>query len=66
MFWRYEYYLNAVFLIRYTNYCQLLLRLPVGRGEVINLPSSVFLFSVSEVGLPLMGDTAGTKLHEPI
>ena len=23
-------------------------------------------FWVSEVGLPLMGDTAGTKLHEPI
>ena len=23
-------------------------------------------FSVSEVGLPLMGDTAGYKLHEPI
>ena len=23
-------------------------------------------FSVSEVGVPLMGNTAGTKLHEPI
>ena len=46
----------------------LLLRLPVGRGGVINSPRSIFLgfFSVSEVGLPLMGDTAGTKLHEPI
>ena len=30
-----------------------------------SLDFSVF-FSVSEVGLPLMGDTAGTKLHEPI
>ena len=44
----------------------LLLCLPVGLGGVINSPRSVFLFSVSEVGLPLMGDTAGTKLHEPI
>ena len=35
-----------------------LLRLPVGRGGVINSPRSVFLFSVSQVGLPLMGDTA--------
>ena len=25
-----------------------------------------FFFSVSKVGLPLMGDTAGTKLREPI
>ena len=42
---------------------QLLLRLPVGRGGVINSPRSVFLcfyfsFSVFKVGLPLMGDTA--------
>ena len=39
----------------------LLLRLPVGRGGVINSPRSIFLFfffSVSEVGLPLMGVTA--------
>ena len=35
----------------------LLLRLPVGRGGVINSPDSVF-FWVSKVGLPLMGDTA--------
>ena len=35
----------------------LLLRLPVRRGGVINSPRSVF-FLVSEVGLPLMGDTA--------
>ena len=50
------------------NVYDLLLRLPVGRGGVINSPRSIFLgfFSVSEVWLPLMGDTAGTKLHEPI
>ena len=38
----------------------LLLRLPVGRGGVKNSPRSIFLgfFSVSQVGLPLMGDTA--------
>ena len=36
----------------------LLLRLPEGRGGVINSPRSVSFFSVSEVGLPLMGDTA--------
>ena len=40
-----------------------LLRLPVGRGGVINSPRSIFLFSMSEVGLPLMGDTAGTTVH---
>ena len=46
----------------------LLLRLPVGRGGIINSPRSIFLgfFSVSKVGLALMGDTAGTKLCEPI
>ena len=40
--------------------CGLLLRLPVGRGGVINSPRSIFLafFSVSKVGLPLMGYTA--------
>ena len=50
------------------NQIGLLLRLPVVRGGVINSLRSIFLgfFSVSEVGLPLMGDTAGTKLHEPI
>ena len=38
----------------------LLLRLPVGRGEVVNSPVSVFFYlSMSKVGLPLMGDTAG-------
>ena len=34
-----------------------------------SLDFSVFFFlffSVSKVGLPLMGDTAGNKLHEPI
>ena len=38
----------------------LLPRLPVGRGEVINSPRSDFLFCfpVSQVGLPLMGVTA--------
>ena len=39
----------------------LLLRLPVGRGGVINSPRSIFLgffLSVSKVGLPLMGVTA--------
>ena len=48
--------------------CNFLLRLPVGRGGVINSPRSIFFifFSVSKVGLPLMGDTAGTKLREPI
>ena len=35
----------------------LLLRLPVGRGGVINSPRSGF-FWVSEVGLLLIGDTA--------
>ena len=47
----------------------LLLRLPVGRGGVINSPRSIFLFSFFfgvECWLPLMGDTAGTKLREPI
>ena len=41
-------------------YNHILLRLSVGRGGVINSPRSVFLgfFSVSQVGLPLMGDTA--------
>ena len=44
-----------------------LLRLLVGRGRVINSPRSIFLFlSVSKVELPQMGDTAGTKLREPI
>ena len=37
-----------------------LLRLPVGRGGVVNSPVSVFFYlSMSKVGLPLMGDTAG-------
>ena len=36
----------------------LLLRLPVGRGGVINSPRFWFFFSVSKVGAPLMGDTA--------
>ena len=47
----------------------LLLRLPVLRGGIINSPRSIFcflFFSVSKVGPPLMGDTAGTKLREPI
>ena len=35
----------------------LLLRLPEGRGGVINSPRFCF-FSVSKVGAPLMGDTA--------
>ena len=54
--WRKKYHLTSPSR-------SLLLRLPVGRGGVINSPRSVFLgfFSVSEVGLPLMGDTAGTK-----
>ena len=34
-----------------------LLRLPVGYGGVLNSPRFCF-FSVSKVGLPLMGDTA--------
>ena len=33
--------------------------------KFVSLDFSGF-FSVSEFGLPLMGDTAGTKLHEPI
>ena len=38
---------------------QLLLRLPVGRGGVINSPRfCFFFFPVSKVGAPLMGDTA--------
>ena len=36
----------------------LLLRLPVGYGGVLNSPRFWFFFPVSEVGLPLMGDTA--------
>ena len=36
----------------------LLLRLPVGRGGVINSPRFCFFFPVSKVGAPLMGDTA--------
>ena len=35
-----------------------LLRLPVGRGGVINSPRFCFFFPVSKVGAPLMGDTA--------
>ena len=38
-----------------------LLRLPVGRGGVLNSPRFCF-FPVSKVGLPLMGDTAGSSL----
>ena len=30
------------------------------------MPSFLVFFSVSKVGLPLMGDTAGIKLREPI
>ena len=30
------------------------------------MPPFLFLFSVSKVGLRLMGDTAGTKLRETI
>ena len=30
------------------------------------MPPFLGFFSVSKVGLPLMGDTAGTKLREPI
>ena len=37
----------------------------VGEAESKNAPVSGF-FSVSKVGLPLMSDTAGTKLREPI
>ena len=42
----------------------LLLRLPVGRGGVVNSPRFCFFFhlSMSKVGLPLMGDTAGFSL----
>ena len=38
-----------------------LLRLPVGHGGVVNSPRFCFFFhlSMSKVGLPLMGDTAG-------
>ena len=47
-------------IIWQTNMYLVKLRLPVGRGGVINSPRSDFLgvFSVSQVGLPLMGDTA--------
>ena len=61
-----EYYKVNDIIYYFIQVLTLLLRLPVGRGRVINSPRSIFLFSVSEVGLPLMGDTAGTKLHEPI
>ena len=42
----------------------LLLRLPVGRGGVVNSLRFCFFFhlSMSKVGLPLMGDTAGFSL----
>ena len=39
-----------------------LLRLPVGRGGVLNSPRFCFFLSMSKVGLPLMGDTAGFPL----
>ena len=42
----------------YAKYSTLLLRLPVGRGGVINSPRSVFLGVEIKVGLPLMGYTA--------
>ena len=42
----------------------LLLRLPVGRGGVLNSPRFWF-FSVSEVGAALMGDTAEHSRFEP-
>ena len=41
----------------FTSTVTLLLRLPVGRGRVINSPRFCF-FSLSKVGAPLMGDTA--------
>ena len=37
-----------------------LLRLPVGHGRVVNSPRFCFFYlSMSKVGLPLLGDTAG-------
>ena len=50
--------------------CRRLVTPPARRAwrsyKFASLDFSVFVFSVSEVGLPLMGDTAGTKLYEPI
>ena len=50
--------------MKYGLFNNLLLRLPVGRGGVVNLPRFWFFFhlSMSKVGLPLMGDTAGFSL----
>ena len=55
MFWLYVSYLSG-----FKNALLLLLRLPVGRGGVINSPRFCFFFffPVSKVGAPLMGDTA--------
>ena len=56
---------NVFFLI---NYLSIYLSIYLGRGGVINSPRSIFLsfFFGVESWAALMGDTAGTKLHEPI
>ena len=52
-------YGKSAILLYYNTKTGFLLRLPVGRGGVINSPRSDFLFfSLSQDGLPLMGDTA--------
>ena len=62
MLYIYSHYLMKLheFFFFLQAHAGILLRLPVERGGVINLPRSAFLgfFSVSKVGLLLMGVTA--------